>query len=153
MWADTYAHNIANEGVGIVGCIEAHCQQLPVPVFPTPLYEFLECTIIFLILHFLRKQLTNRPGILFFVFAILIGIQRYSIEQIRSISDRELYYVGGYGFKQAELISIALVIAGIAGVIWLQVYYKKNPAQIPPPLEPTPDGQEIPVKEPTASNW
>lgn len=141
LWSNTYAHNIANEGVGIPGCIEQHCQVLPLPVFPTPLYEFLECFVIFLILHFIRERLTNKPGLLFFIFAILIGIQRYSIEQIRSISDRQLYHVFGYGFKQAELISMALVMAGIIGTFWLNSYYKKHPAVIPPALpEPIPVG-------------
>jgi len=134
LWASTYAHNIANEGVGIPGCIEQHCQVLPVPVFPTPLYEFMECFAIFLILHFIRKQLTHKPGLLFFIFAVLIGIQRYTIEQIRSISDRQLYYVFGHGFKQAELISIALVVAGAIGAIWLNSYYNKHPAVMPGPL-------------------
>jgi len=147
LWSSTYAHNIANEGVGIPGCIEQHCQVLPMPVFPTPLYEFIECFIIFLILHFIRKGLTNKPGILFFVFAILIGIQRYSIEQIRSISDRQLYYVLGHGFKQAELISIGLIIAGIIGVIGLNNYYKKHPAIMPPALEPEPEPETEPDEQ------
>jgi phosphatidylglycerol:prolipoprotein diacylglycerol transferase len=143
LWSNTYAHNIANEGVGIPGCIEQHCQVLPLPVFPTPMYEFMECFAVFLILHFIRKQLTNRPGMLFFVFAILIGIQRYSIEQIRSISDRELYYIFGHGFKQAEIISVAMVAGGIIGLIWLQSYYQKHPAGLPTPLmSPDPQSDE-----------
>lgn len=136
LWSNLYAHNIANEGVGIPGCIEQHCQVLPLPVFPTPIYEFLECFVIFLILHFIRERITNKPGLLFFIFAILIGIQRYSIEQIRSISDRQLYHVFGCGFKQAELISMALVVAGVIGSIWLNRYYKNHPAVLPPPLAP-----------------
>ncbi len=139
LWASTYAHNISNEGVSIPGCMEQHCQVLPLPVFPTPLYEFMECFVIFLVLHFIRRRLTDRPGMLFFVFAILIGIQRYSIEQIRSISDRQLYYVFGHGFKQAELISIGLIVAGAIGVLWLSTYYKKYPAVIPEALLPDPD--------------
>jgi prolipoprotein diacylglyceryltransferase len=124
-----------------MGCIESHCNELPQPVFPTPLYEFMECTVLFLILHFLRRRLTDKPGMLFFVFAILIGVQRYTIEQVRSISDRQLYNVFGMGFKQAELISIALIIAGIIGIVWLNSYYKKNPAQLPPALVPDIDTQ------------
>ena len=142
LWASTYAHNIANEGVSIAGCIEAHCQVLPMPVFPTPLYEFIECTIIFLILHFVRKSITNKPGMLFFIFAVLTGVQRYSIEQIRSISDRQLYYVFGYGFKQAELISMAMVAGGIIGALSLNRHYKKHPAVMPLPLAPEPLTEE-----------
>ncbi len=139
LWASTYAHNIANEGISIPGCKELHCQVLSMPVFPTPMYEFIECTIIFFILHFIRKRLTDKPGLLFFIFAILIGIQRYSIEQIRSISDRQLYFVFGHGFKQAELISMALILAGIIGVAGLSRYYAAHPAVKPPALEPEPE--------------
>ena len=147
LWADTYAHNIANEGVHIMGCIEQHCAELPVPVFPTPIYEFIECTLLFLLLHFIRKPLTHRPGVLFFVFAILIGIQRYSIEQLRAISDRNLYYIAGHGFKQAELISILLVIVGSIGVAGLFRYYNRFPAQLPEPLYISP--VETPEQQPT----
>ncbi|MCW3127314.1 MAG: diacylglyceryl transferase [Bacteroidetes bacterium] len=134
LWSDTYAHNIANEGVPIPDCKEQYCRELPLPVYPTPIYEFLECLGIFIILHFLRKSLTNKPGMLFFVFAIFIGIQRYAVEQIRSVSDRDTYPLLGHSFRQAELISIALILAGIIGVIGLALYYKKHPAQMPPPL-------------------
>jgi phosphatidylglycerol:prolipoprotein diacylglycerol transferase len=134
LWSDTYAHNIAREGVPIPDCVEECCTVLPQPVYPTPLYELLECLSIFFILHLLRKRLTDKPGALFFVFAIFIGIQRYSVEQIRSISDRDTYPLLGHSFRQAELISIAMVIIGIIGVIALTAYYKKHPAQMPPPL-------------------
>jgi prolipoprotein diacylglyceryl transferase len=134
LWSDTYAHNIANEGVPIPNCAEQCCMELPQPVYPTPLYECLECIGIFLILHLLRKGLTDKPGTLFFVFAICIGVQRYSIEQIRSISDRDTYPLFGHSFRQAELISMALVVIGIIGVAALLSYYKEHPAQMPPPL-------------------
>lgn len=134
LWSDTYAHNIAGEGVPIPNCTDAPCNELPQPVYPTPMYEFLECTAIFLILHLLRKGLTDKPGMLFFVFAILTGIQRYSIEQIRSVSDRDTYPILGHYLRQAELISIAMVIIGILGVIALRIYYQRHPAQKPAPL-------------------
>ena len=134
LWADTYDHNIANSGVYMPGCTEEHCMALPVPVYPTPLYEFLECFTIFIILYSLRKRLTDKPGLMFMIFAVFIGIQRYSIEQIRSISDRDLYYVAGHGFKQAELISVALVLVGLLGIVGLGLYYKKHPAVMPPSL-------------------
>jgi prolipoprotein diacylglyceryltransferase len=125
LWASNYAHNIADTGVFMNGCTEAHCFVLPQPVFPTPIYEFLMCTAIFLILHVLRKRMTSTPGMLFFFFFILIGIQRYTIEQIRDLSGRGLYYVLGVGLKQSELISIILIIAGGFGMIWTWYYYTK----------------------------
>ncbi len=142
LWADTYAHNIANEGIPIPGCTEETCRELPVPVYPTPMYEFLECTAIFLVLHLLRRRLTNKAGMLFFIFAILTGIQRYSVEQIRAVSERDTYPLLGHYFRQAELISIAMVIIGIAGVVALYFYYQRYPAQIPPALAIPPSDSE-----------
>jgi prolipoprotein diacylglyceryltransferase len=68
---------------------------------------------------------------LLFIFFILIGIQRFTIEQWRDISGRDLYPFLGMLLKQSELISIILGIVGFAGVIALSMYYKKNPYTIP----------------------
>lgn len=127
MWANNYAHNIIDEGVQIAGCTEEHCMQLANPAYPTPIYEFLMCSAIFLILWSLRKKLTYKPGMVFTVFMILIGIQRFAIEQWRALSDRDLYHVFGMSLKQSELISIVLFLLGIAGTLYLYNYYKKNP--------------------------
>lgn len=125
LWANTYPHNIVNEGVFIQGCREAYCMVLPQPVYPTPIYEFLMCLAIFFILYMLRKRLTSMAGMLVFIFFILIGIQRYLIEQIRDLSGRDLYYIFGAGLKQSELISIILVIVGSLGCVWTWNYYKR----------------------------
>jgi phosphatidylglycerol---prolipoprotein diacylglyceryl transferase len=124
LWAANYPHNIADVGIQILGCTEPHCMVLPEAVYPTPIYEFLMCTAIFLILHLIRKRFYSMPGMLFFIFFVLIGIQRFSIEQIRDLGERNLYHIFNYGLKQAELISIILVISGIAGIIWTNFYYK-----------------------------
>jgi phosphatidylglycerol:prolipoprotein diacylglycerol transferase len=76
MWANTYPHNIIDEGVPIVGCMEQHCMQLPEAVYPTPIYEFLMCTAIFFVLLSLRKRFTSMPGMLIFLFFIFIGIEK-----------------------------------------------------------------------------
>lgn len=127
MWADHYAHNIIDEGVAIANCAEEHCMQLANPSYPTPIYEFLMCTAIFFILWSLRKKLTYKPGMVFTIFMILIGIQRYAIEQWRDLSGRDLYHILGGAFKQSELISIILFIVGVAGTIYLYNYYKNKP--------------------------
>jgi prolipoprotein diacylglyceryltransferase len=124
-WSSRYEHNIINEGVLIPGCIEEHCFQLAEPVFPTPIYEFLMCSAVFLILWSLRKKLTNAPGIIFSLFMVLIGIQRFTIEQWRAISDRELYHLFGVQLKQSELISIILFCIGTAITAYLWRHYKK----------------------------
>ena len=126
LWSSHYEHNIIDYDPGsiIPNCTEEHCHFLANAVYPTPIYEFLMCTAVFLILWALRKRLTYKPGMLFTIFMILIGIQRYSIEQWRDLSGRGLYHVLGMGFKQSELISIALFLAGIAGTVYLYNRYK-----------------------------
>lgn len=127
-WSSRYEHNIVNEGVLIPGCIEEHCFQLAQPVYPTPIYEFLMCTAVFIILWSLRKKLTSAPGMIFSLFMILIGVQRFAIEQWRAISDRELYHFFGLQLKQSELISVILFMAGTGLTVYLWNYYKKQSA-------------------------
>jgi phosphatidylglycerol---prolipoprotein diacylglyceryl transferase len=128
LWSSHYEHNIIDYDPGsiIPGCSEEHCHFLTNAVYPTPLYEFLMCTAVFFILWALRKKLTNKPGMLFAIFGILIGIQRYSIEQWRDLSGRGLFHILGMAFRQSELISIALFLAGIAGTVYLYTKYKNT---------------------------
>lgn len=126
MWGDVYEHNIINEGVQIPGCVGEHCYMLPAQVYPTPIYEFLMCTTICIILLALRKRLTYKPGMIFTLFMILIGIQRFGIEQWRAMSDRQPTMLFGVGFKQSEIISMVLFAAGIIGTVYLYNYYKKR---------------------------
>lgn len=123
MWSNYYEHNIIDSGVPMSGCIEEHCFQLAQPAYPTPIYEFLMCTAIFVILWSLRKRFTNVPFLLFFAFTILIGIQRFVIEQFRDLSGRDTYHLLGGEFRQSEVISMIMVLVGIIGMIWL---WRKN---------------------------
>jgi phosphatidylglycerol---prolipoprotein diacylglyceryl transferase len=118
--AMNYAHNVNEEGWQIKGCDEKYCTMLPAPVFPTPLYEFIMCTILFLILWALRKKIKT-PGILFGIYLMMNGAERFLIEKIRV---NTLYHFGGLSFSQAELISTALFIGGIF-VIWYSNKTKK----------------------------
>lgn len=120
-WAYTYPHNVALEGVAIPGCTGEYCMQLPQPVWPTPLYETLTGLGIFGILMFLRTRL-HHPGLLTSVWLILIGIERFGIEQIR-VNSRY-----GLGLTQAELISILLILTGVA--IMVYALRKKDPLVI-----------------------
>jgi phosphatidylglycerol:prolipoprotein diacylglycerol transferase len=128
LWSSHYYNNIIDYDPGSVipNCTEEHCHFLTNPVYPTPIYEFLMCLAVFFILWALRKRLTDKPGMLFTVFMILIGIQRYSIEQWRDLSGRGLFHVFGMAFRQSELISIALFIFGITGTVYLYMRYKKT---------------------------
>ena len=64
----------------------------------------------------------------FTIFMILIGIQRYSIEQWRSLSDREPYHILGAVLKQSELISIIMVLLGLIATSLLYFHYRKDAA-------------------------
>lgn len=127
-WSSYYDHNIINEGVPIPGCVEEHCFRLAQPVYPTPYYEFLMCTAVFIILWSLRKKLTPAPGMIFALFMVLIGIQRFAIEQWRAVSDRELYHLLGMQLKQSELISVILFIIGTGLTTYLYKHYKTSKA-------------------------
>ncbi len=114
MWAYKFPHNVINEGVEIPNCIGRHCYELPVAVYPTPFYEVLMCLFIFGVLWFLRKQITT-AGLLFSIYLILNGIERFSIEQIRVNSQ---YHFFGISPTQAEIIALLMIGIGIIGVYW-----------------------------------
>jgi phosphatidylglycerol:prolipoprotein diacylglycerol transferase len=119
-FAYNYPHNVNKVGVAIPGCQDNFCVQLPVPVFPTPLYEIITCTILFLVLWFLRDKL--RPaGALFCLYLILNGIERFFIEKIR-VNNRMDFL--GFHPTQAEVISLGLVLTGIILWIYLSKKYR-----------------------------
>ncbi|HUP10958.1 MAG TPA: prolipoprotein diacylglyceryl transferase family protein [Niastella sp.] len=111
MFAYSYPHNVVNEGVRIPGCEEEqYCNQLPIPVFPTPFYETVVSFFLFLLLWSLRKKM-KVPGTLFGVYLIVNGIERFFVEQIRVNTKYDIF---GFHPTQAELIAVALVITGAA---------------------------------------
>lgn len=134
LFAYSYPHNVidAMAGSRIPTCIGGdYCNQLPIPVFPTPLYETLMCLILFGILWAIRKRLKT-PGKLFAIYLILNGAERFLIEHIRVNSQ---YHIFGFHPTQAELISAALVISGVA--IWW-VLSKRQTGAPPPGPAPGP---------------
>lgn len=108
LWAYTYPNNVANEGNPIAGCVGKYCNELAQPVYPTPIYEVVLAFIIFLILWNIRKQI-KLPGMMFGIYLIFNGLERFFIELIRVNSK---YTVAGIPFTQAELISSILFISG-----------------------------------------
>jgi prolipoprotein diacylglyceryltransferase len=118
MWSFKFPHNVNNEGVPIPGCVGRWCNELPEPVFPTSFYETLMAIALFAILWGIRKKI-NIPGMLFSIYLIMNGMERFLIESIRVNS---LYHIGGIAVTQAQLISSSLIILGIFGV-W---YTRKN---------------------------
>jgi prolipoprotein diacylglyceryltransferase len=116
LFAYNYPNNVNKVGIPIQGCTEQHCNQLPVPAFPTPLYETLMGFLLFGILWALRKRL--KPfGAIFCLYLIVNGIERFLIETIR-VNNRTSFL--GIQATQAEIIAVGLVLTGIAAWIFLQ---------------------------------
>ncbi len=78
------------------------------PVHPTPIYETLAMGLAGLVLWHLRDRF--RPGVLFAIYLMIAGVERFLIEFIRRNEPLAV------GLTTAQLISILLVVAGAA---WL----------------------------------
>ena len=109
-WTAHYPHNVLRQGVFIPGCQGDYCAVLPDGVFPTSLYESVVCLLFFGALWSLRRRLVT-PGLLFSIYAILIGAERFLIEYIRITPRHTLL---GCTATQAQLISLAWIAIGIA---------------------------------------
>ena len=121
-WAYNYPNNVINAGVPIEGCIGNYCNQLMYPVFPTPIYEIVMALGLFAMLWYLRKRITI-PGVLFGIYMIVNGLERFFIEKIRVNTKYILY---GQEITQAELISFAMIISGLVIVYRLYTQAKKE---------------------------
>ena len=108
MWSFNFPHNVNNIGDHIPGCIGKYCSVLRVPVFPTSFYETIICILLFFFLWSIRSKV-KAPGVLFGIYMILAGVERFFIELIRVNTK---YQVAGISFTQAELISIFMVLGG-----------------------------------------
>ncbi len=137
MWAFDYPHNVAGAGlthtavpddtgnVILENCNEAIdglCYHLAQPAYPTPFYETMLCLGIFLILWFLRKRI-KVAGVLFFIYWILNGFERFLIENIRH---NDLYNVLGFQLSQAQLIAVGMIVGGSIGAAYLWFSAKKD---------------------------
>lgn len=108
-WSYTYPHNNIRQGVYIPGCTGNYCTELPFPVYPTSFYEAVICLLLFAALWTLRSRI-SRPGLLFAIFAILNGLERFTIEFIR-INPK--YTIGIWELSQAQILAIGWIIAGL----------------------------------------
>lgn len=108
-WAYTYPNNVINAGVPIEGCLGNYCNELIYPVYPTPLYEIILALCLFVFLWSIRKRISV-PGVLFGIYMIVNGLERFFIEKIRINTN---YIIFGKEITQAEIISFALIITGV----------------------------------------
>lgn len=114
--AYNFPHNVINEGTPITGCDGQYCSQLPIPVFPTAFYETLAGLALFGFLWALRKKITI-PGLLFSVYLMVNGLERFFIEKIR-VNNK--YSILGFHPTQAEIISFSLFLAGLVLFLYLR---------------------------------
>jgi phosphatidylglycerol:prolipoprotein diacylglycerol transferase len=122
-WSFNYPHNVINAGDHIPGCVGKYCTALRIGVFPTPLYESITCILLFILLWSIRKKFSS-PGVLFSLYLLLNGIERFAIESIRI---NTLYHIGNFSFTQAQLISVILIILGTIGIF----YFRKRKVAAP----------------------
>lgn len=108
-FAFDFPHNVNNEGIPITGCEGTYCSRLPLPVFPTMIYEIGMALLIFVGLWSVRGFFSS-PGQMFGAYLMANGVERFLIEQIRVNAEMHLL---GITFTQAELIAVVLVGAGL----------------------------------------
>jgi phosphatidylglycerol:prolipoprotein diacylglycerol transferase len=80
-----------------------------VPVHPTPIYETLAMGLVTYALW--RLRFSFQPGLLFALYLALAGTERLLIEFIRRNDDVAL------GLTQAQLLSVAMIVAGVAWIV------------------------------------
>lgn len=116
VWSYDFPHNVVNRGIEMTGCVDTfwhnYCKVLQYPVWPTALYEVIMCTILFSILWILRKRI-KIAGLLFCIYLIMNGIERFFIEKIRVNPP----IIGD--ITQAEIISFFLILSGLVFFYYL----------------------------------
>jgi len=122
LWSFDYPHNVLNDGIQIDGCAWHYCKHLVEGVYPTPIYETFFSLVIFAILWSLRKRI-KIPGIIFFIYVFLNGIERFFIEKIRTNPDITIM---GISATQAEYIAFLLIVIGLVGMVWLYMKRREN---------------------------
>jgi phosphatidylglycerol---prolipoprotein diacylglyceryl transferase len=113
MFAYAYPQNVNKDGIRIISLTDEHNRALPVPVFPTPFYETVLCSILFLVLWLFRKKIKT-AGIISGLYFIFNGAERFLIEKIRVNNTYSLF---GFHPSQAQIISLSLIIMGLVIII------------------------------------
>ncbi|GAB3009410.1 hypothetical protein GCM10027051_07980 [Niabella terrae] len=122
-FAYDFPHNVNETGVPMAGCTDLqYCNHLPAPVFPTSVYEILICLLLFGILWAFRKRI-KIPGLLFGIYLIFNGLERFFIERIRVNVKMHLF---GIEMTQAQLISFGLILAGIGVVVYSRFRHNRR---------------------------
>jgi phosphatidylglycerol---prolipoprotein diacylglyceryl transferase len=97
-------------------------EPIDTPVHPTPIYESLAMGFVALALWRLRDRFA--PGVLFAIYLLLAGLERFLVEFVRR-NDEVVA-----GLTQAQLISAAMIAAG---AVWLAVKARRG-GLVPAPV-------------------
>jgi len=121
-FAYNFPHNVNEAGVALANCNQdMYCTHLPIPVFPTSLYEIIICLILFAFLWVIRKRISI-PGMLFGIYLVLNGLERFFIERIRV--NVKMHFLG-MEMTQAQLISFGLILVGVLVMIYAKTNNRK----------------------------
>jgi phosphatidylglycerol---prolipoprotein diacylglyceryl transferase len=132
LWAFDYPNNVLGAGVRMAsGGYPGYGMHLVPSVYPTPIYESLMAFAIFALLWGVRKRI-ERPLVMFGLYMMLNGVERFWIEKIRVNATYELF---GRAMTQAEIISVLMFIGG-ALLIALRSRSRAVPAATPPEATP-----------------
>ncbi|MBX2887973.1 MAG: prolipoprotein diacylglyceryl transferase [Ferruginibacter sp.] len=121
-FAYAYPVNVNNDGIDIPGNLDEYHRVLPLPVFPTPLYEFIVCTFLFGLMWLLRYKI-KIPLMMFGLYLVLNGAERFLIERIRV---NKLYDFLGFKSTQAEIIAVGLIMVGLILVFFSYLKSRKK---------------------------
>ncbi len=121
-FAYTYPQNVNKDGILMPGITDEHNRVLPQPVFPTPLYETIICTLIFIFLWMIRKSVTT-PMVIFGIYLLLNGMERFMVELIRV---NKTYDFAGFKPSQAEIIASMLALSGLILIVIAKMLNKKE---------------------------
>ena len=128
-WSFDYPNNVLGSGVRMAaGGYPGYGTHLVPSVFPTPLYESLAAFALFGFLWGIRKRV-ERPLVLFGIYMVVNGIERFWIERIRVNATYDLF---GYAVTQAQIISVLMMLGG-AVLIAIRLKMPAEPTPAPPP--------------------
>jgi len=126
LFAYAYPQNVNKDGIVMPLITDEHNKVLPLPVYPTPLYETIICSFLFLLL-WMRRKAIKTPMVMFGIYLLLNGLERLIIECIRV---NRPYNILGFNSTQAQLIAVMLMLTGAVIIFFAKFIFKSNHKKI-----------------------
>ena len=116
LWAEDFSNSILDPGNTMTNdaLVLENCPPGADGVFPTMLYEFVACGILLFGILWLVRKHPFKSGWLFSLYLVFTGLERFLIEKIRV---NVVFDVFGLHVTQAEVISVFVMLAGVAGLV------------------------------------